>query len=294
MGFWGSTLYANDCASDVKDSYLDMLKADPGEDCITEKIIVKFHEYLGTDEEPLFWYALADIQWQAGRLHPQVREMALEWLAREGGLNLWADSKTKGSGWKKTMDKLEARLNTPQPPKKRINRTPVVTNPWNVGDVYAYQFHSEKAREAGLDQKYILIQKIEEGTYGSLEMRTRIRVFDQVFDHVPDPPDLSRMRILPLTDPKIFAPHVTNRISDKLVFSVVLLLSSNRQYPKKHLTYLGQYPIPEDIPPQPNWGNLLFWGDLGDSLSYFYTLWQDYDYEDGSEKSTVTPRRKHL
>ena len=32
------------------------------------------------EEEPLFWFALADTQWNYGRLLPEVKEQALAWL----------------------------------------------------------------------------------------------------------------------------------------------------------------------------------------------------------------------
>ena len=38
------------------------------------------------EEEPLFWFALADTQWNYGRLLPSVKEKALLFLSKEGEL----------------------------------------------------------------------------------------------------------------------------------------------------------------------------------------------------------------
>lgn len=84
MGFWGAELYANDTGADVRDVYMDALQNGLSDDESWEKVLKKFGEYLGTEEEPLFWYAAADTQWRLGRLRPEVKAKAMQWLAQEG------------------------------------------------------------------------------------------------------------------------------------------------------------------------------------------------------------------
>ena len=96
MGYWGSGLYANDTGMDVRDTYMDLLQDGMDDETAWNTMLKKFSEYINTDEEALFWYAAADTQWRLGRLRPEVRDKAMMWLARQGGLELWADSTSKG------------------------------------------------------------------------------------------------------------------------------------------------------------------------------------------------------
>lgn len=114
---------------------------------------------------------------------PEIKKKALAWIDKGGGLELWTENKNGGSGWKKTLSKLKTELESPMPPEKKV-RAPIefVRNPWNVGDVYAYQFHTDFAKEKGLFGKYILFQKIGDTEWYSGWILSIIQVFDRVFD----------------------------------------------------------------------------------------------------------------
>ena len=74
MGTWGSNLYANDLTSDVRDVYMGFIKEQLSNQDSYEKTLETFVECIGDeDEEPLFWFALADTQWKIGRLNPVVK-----------------------------------------------------------------------------------------------------------------------------------------------------------------------------------------------------------------------------
>ena len=68
-----------------------------------------------SEEEPLFWFALADTQWNYGRLIPKVKEKALHFLAQDEELQRWQDSGQKLMAWKKTLNTLKEKLESPQP-----------------------------------------------------------------------------------------------------------------------------------------------------------------------------------
>lgn len=72
------------------------------------------------EEEPLFWFALADTQWNYGRLQPEVREKALYFLSQEDELERWREAGEKQlKAWMSTRDHLKEKLLSPQPPEKR-------------------------------------------------------------------------------------------------------------------------------------------------------------------------------
>ena len=91
------------------------------------------------------------------------------------------------------------------PPEKVIKRPEeFIRNPWNIGDVYAYKFHSETSKEFGLWGKYIPFQKIGNEEWCEGWILSRVQVYDKVFDEVPLLSDLEQARILPLDRPDGF------------------------------------------------------------------------------------------
>jgi len=87
MGAWGVKLYSSDIAVDVKSQYIDQLRRGKTNEEVTGKLIEENQDILLDEEEgPEFWFALADTQWNYGRLLPIVKETALKYLEEEGHL----------------------------------------------------------------------------------------------------------------------------------------------------------------------------------------------------------------
>mgnify|MGYP001052569988 FL=1 len=60
MGFWSTSLYGNDLTLDVRDKLDDLLKSGVSSQDVYQEMLKYFEEVLSTDEESLFWFALAD------------------------------------------------------------------------------------------------------------------------------------------------------------------------------------------------------------------------------------------
>lgn len=141
----GSGLYANDSTCDVRDSYIKFLQEELSNAEAYEKTLEEYQEYIGDQDESLLWFALAETQWRTGRLLLEVKEKALEWIHKGGGLELWEESANKGTGWKKTLQNLKLKLLSPMPPEKKIRKPQIIDNNlWNVNDIYAYRFHGDR------------------------------------------------------------------------------------------------------------------------------------------------------
>ena len=270
MGIWGTGLYDNDSACDVRDGYLDFLQDGLGNEEAYSKTLESFHEYIGDQDEPLFWFALAETQWKIGRLRPEVKAKALEWIDKNGYLDMWEDNAKGPAGWEKTLQKLKDKLNSPMPREKRIHK--VDHNPWNLHDVYAYQFHDEKSKENGFFGKYMLIQKIGEGRhYERKKLFMHIHVVDHVFDTLPKLDDITKCRILPLDDLKFIEKRGFKTIG-------IIPIDKPSEYPAKHLTFLGSMPGPanRDIS---GWIQSISWFGMEYFLSHYYQFWQGREYE---------------
>lgn len=207
-GTWGTSLYANDSTCDVRSIYLNFLEDQLSNQEAYEKTLEKCKEYIGDDDEPLFWFALAETQWKVGRLMPEVKAKALEWIEKDGGMDIWEDSKNEG-GWKKTLEKLRTKLETKRQKEKLFRKIVFKNqNPWKLNDIYAYRVHKENiSKEArAIYGKYILMQKIGEGKSAfSSDIVMRIQIFDRLFDEIPSVDDVletvSNYRLLPFSDP---------------------------------------------------------------------------------------------
>ena len=78
MGAYGTGLYQDDVAADVRDSYINELKKGRDNEEITEELIEKYAgEINDSDDSTVFWLALADTQWKNGRLLEKVKIKAL-------------------------------------------------------------------------------------------------------------------------------------------------------------------------------------------------------------------------
>lgn len=288
MGTWGTNLYANDCACDVRDTYVKFLQEQLSNEDAYQKTIEIHHEYIGDENEPLLWYALADTQWRLGRLMPEVKEKAFDWIEKNGGIILWQESKNGGAGWRKTLEKVKKQLESPMPPEKKIKK-PVefIRNPWNIGDVYAYQFHSEDSKKRGLFGKYIPFQKIADEEWCDGWILSRVQMYDKVFDELPTLFDLDGVRILPFDNPDRFPPRGQNDYWP-LAMSAVMILYKKRDYPEKYLTFIGNQPDTARMSRYCKSKTDYWWDNLEEEwLCLYYHAWSEYTYEEKGGKLHV-------
>jgi len=272
MGAWGSSLYANDTSSDVRDAYMGFLKDQLSKQEAYDKTVSLFGDCINDpDEAPLFWYALADTQWQVGRLMPEVKVKALEWIKEGGGLKLWEDSKSGSTGWQKTLDKLQERLETEQRKEKKIRKHVVLNqNLWDIGDVYAYQFHTEESKKYGVYEKYMVLQKIgADSQFSEDDVVMRVHVFDKLFDSVPSMDDLCDIRLLPLDS--LLA-------KQELRMSSWLQLHKKKEYPVDRLTYIGNMEIPANNLRYQIWRSNGYWDSI-ERWGIYFQRWHGIEYE---------------
>lgn len=159
MGAWGPKLYQDDVAKDVKDGIIDLLKRGRTIEEATEELIEK-NSFLIEDEEDgsVFWLALADTQWNIGRLLPFVKKKALDIIKNDENLKLWEDSSTKEYSLRKEiLEELQVKLNSPMPKEKKISKYKYFKTTWKTGDTFVLKLDSEYAKEKGLYGRYLIL-----------------------------------------------------------------------------------------------------------------------------------------
>lgn len=292
LGFWGSKLYENDCTCDVRATYIHFLENQYSNEDAYLGTLNAFSVCLGTDEEPLVWYALADTQWSLGRLNLEVKENALYWLRRNGGSNFWADNIRGMDKWSSSMAKLESRITMPQPKEKRIeNPLSFQFNPGNIGDIFAYQFHTQNAKRLDCYGKYILFQKIGVKENGKGYLSPHCVFFDEIYDRIPDEVCLERIRILPFDTPERFLPTGRNVEFPMLNMSAIFDLAKKRNSPQKYVVFIGSYPVVNYGSMQVNHRSEFGWDCIEQTLLTYCVEWKQYLYELHANYSVVIPNR---
>ena len=247
MGTWGTSLYSNDTTCDIRGDYIDKLKRGKSNEEATKELIDEYKEIEGDlEEEPLFWYALADTQWNYGRLLPEVKEKALFFLENEKELERWREAgEKKLNAWLKTLDTLKTKINSPMPEKKKIYKYRFYQCPWKLGDVFAYQFNSEYSKEKNFYGKYIVFRKVSEDTFWPGHIVPIVQVYKWISDEMPQINDLKAKSLLIQN----FVPETLAYKPDiKPNYYITLITTSKKMLPKENLTFLGNV-FGEDLIP---------------------------------------------
>ena len=289
MGFWSTSLYGNDLCCDVKEAYIDWLHKYEDENEVNSMLMNEFSECLGTDEEPLFWYSFADMQWRYGRLSDDVKNRALYWIDNLGGAELFQPKQQRK--WLLMIGKLKEKLLSPMPEKKEIVIPPKFeTNPWKIGDLYAYQFYRKYSKECGMAGKYIVMQKISDEEYCDGEIISRVQVFDKIYDEIPQMDDVLKQRILPFDSPDRFIAQDENSKIFPLTLDECLIISEAKKYPRKHLYFIGNSTDNHFTPFEPGWYDSMFWQSLEQLLCIYVNEWKNYDYSVTADGTFITEK----
>lgn len=152
MGTWGSKLYDNDVAMDVKDEFLNHLKCGRDEFEATELMIKENQEMISDyDDGVIFWLTLADTQWNYGRLLPIVKEEALKILndkdEKKSFENIIIGRNEKR---KKVIQEFREKINSPIPEKKKIKLYKYFKTTWKHGDTFSYEIDTDYSKELDL------------------------------------------------------------------------------------------------------------------------------------------------
>lgn len=120
MGAWGYGVRQDDFVYDVIGVFEDLLKAGKSVREATEAVRSKFAaETNDADDGPLFWIALADVQWTYGELDPQILNRVKEDLDSGRSLAAWTEDRRGLSRRRVALEKFISKIGQSNPrPKK--------------------------------------------------------------------------------------------------------------------------------------------------------------------------------
>lgn len=151
MGSWGTGIFEDDFASDMRDLYEELVAVQFSDEAIFAEMQQAFGRAEGI-EESTFWIALALLQHKFGRLEESVKGQALHFIDSGRALQDWAELTEEGdpavASRNKQLLKARAAIVSVQPKRKtrrpskelleRIDRT-YSSFPWKEGGLYAYR-----------------------------------------------------------------------------------------------------------------------------------------------------------
>jgi hypothetical protein len=138
VGVWGTDLFADDMACDVRDHYRELLEDGVEDAAAMGQTVGRFRAYLD-EPEGVGLLAFAVTQSKLGRLDPAIRDRALAVIDRGADLTTWERDNPKLLGRRRAMlEKVRAQLSGPQPPRRRLRPPTRVSSGLAAGDVLAF------------------------------------------------------------------------------------------------------------------------------------------------------------
>ena len=137
MGVWGTDLFSDDLACDIRDHYREILEDGIEEGAATRLILEKFRAYL-EESEGIALLAFAVTQSKLGRLDPGIRDRALVVLDGGADLEVWERENPKLLPKRRAvLEKARAQLTGPQPSRIRLRPPKRISSGLAAGDVLA-------------------------------------------------------------------------------------------------------------------------------------------------------------
>jgi hypothetical protein len=137
MGTWGTDLFSDDVACDIRDHYRELLEDGVDDAAATRQTIERFGAYLD-EPDGIAVIALALTQSRLGRLDPGIRDRAISAIDRGADLEAWEQDAPRQVTKRRTvLQRAHDRLTGPQPAPRRMRRPRRVTCGLAAGDVLA-------------------------------------------------------------------------------------------------------------------------------------------------------------
>jgi hypothetical protein len=136
MGSWGTAIFADDTACDVRDRFIELVAGGASAPNATNQLLQEFVE---EGEEPVFWLALAATEFRYGLLEDRVKTQALKIIDSGQYLTAWSDDTKLLKRRAKELATLRSSLVGPQRRPKPIKKPFKDATPWLIGDLITYR-----------------------------------------------------------------------------------------------------------------------------------------------------------
>lgn len=276
MGTWGTKIFQDDLAKDIKNTYIDLLKQGIDNEKATKNLINDYVDNLDEDEISIFWFALADVQWDYGRLINQVKEKALYYLNIGIDLERWKEEATEKEYIKRkeVLENLEKKLKSEMPKEKKITIYKNYICPWHEGDVYACPINEGK-----YVGNYIVFIKVSEGNYYPHNICPLVYVYKKIFKEIPK---IEELKVIPYL-PQFYLPNAYKGKYENVLYKCQIgIKNSTKKLIEKYI-YVGnlkKYDLPQNEKNDIHYSNNNFLSPinmfLNDQIKN-YEAWKDVE-----------------
>lgn len=167
MGAWGTAIFSDDLAQDVRREYEVLLSSGKDNHEAEEMLINYYSNILNCDDSDadVFWFALALSEWKKGRLSFRAKEKALSALKQGRDLDRWSTEGNRKNFEKRkqVLEKFREIILSPPPPIKKIRKPTVYHCPWKEGSLLAYRIISNETllENHPCFMKYVLLRVVK-------------------------------------------------------------------------------------------------------------------------------------
>jgi hypothetical protein len=261
MGVWGTAIFSDDNAADIREEYRTLLGDDISGPEATDRLIHEWQPSSNHDPDlaAVFWLALAVTQWKCGRLEERVKREAIQAIDGGAGLRPW-----KGSGQEKqrakVLDATRRLLHEPQPPARKIAKVFRSSCDWQPGDLVAYRLVSGS---------YIVFQvtDLHQDKGGTAPV---CEIYDWQGPALPSPADIRSCPMRPQTTRWGVTAAKPNRPPQ---YRLMILQANKREFPRPRVFPLHQK-LAVQHPPKPKGTSnptlVCLWRELDETLKKHY------------------------
>ena len=243
MSSFDTGLYENDISPLVRDFYRSCLSEKKSSEDAEQETLEHFSQELSDEDDRIHvLLALADTEWEYGRLSNALKEQALRIIDSGADVASWNEIDVMyGRKRSRTLSRLREKISSPLPEPKSVRKTKPFRCEWSIGDVYAVKMNGADTVKAGLAGKWLILQKVDEAD--NLKNGISPVVTLRLVDEITSPPYVL------LKKPCI---RVTRYLGYKWSYRLHLLLYTKRSI--SDFQFLGntQLILPQDEHPHPN------------------------------------------
>jgi hypothetical protein len=145
MGAWGTGIFQDDTACDVRDEYRDHIGNGLSAEEATARILKNYASSLADPGEAgVVWLALAATQWKLGRLDNDTLQHALYVIDSGSDLERWGNAGKDHAARKAALEKLRTQITSAQPLPRKIEKRVLCECNWKSGELVALRLLSGK------------------------------------------------------------------------------------------------------------------------------------------------------
>lgn len=144
MGAWGTGIFSNDDASDIRDDFRDMIAYGRTTQEAIDEIVQEYDLQEIKAETSDGWLALACMAWNYGRLTEDLKNKALFIIQKGIGEELWLDAaENDKKKRRKALLAAAEKLTSTQPEEKTPHKRKLYSLHWQPGEIYTFSTDNE-------------------------------------------------------------------------------------------------------------------------------------------------------